>query len=1076
MAEIIPNRVPCGSKSGSATPKVTPVTATTINGITYFKLKPDPNNPRYDGDYTKNCGLLGNEIDENFFYLRNVYIYTAYTENIDGKQTLVLERVNGDKIFVNVGNHVAHVDDQGHILIDGVPVTDESGEPVTFLIEGRDVHIVTDPSIQGDGSYGKAIGVDLAHRTGTYAPADFFADLTCGDTNLGDFTDIGYGHAIVTKENCGRFGALYTFSQAEKLNNTLKSVYGEKGWRIPSKEDWAKLLNWAEGCDGVQNHDTDDCGNFGKFAGKRLKSVGFWNATSESKKPVDEFGFSIYPVGVCPDVYNAAQPKEFGFVGLYDVTTFWSSSKLNGQAYTRTFSYDHNDVAQFSESVKKRFSIRLVKDIDVAEYDIPAYADILGNYLPVMQTSDGKQLWTSINVSIFDYEGFNWKEVTIPDAWKDVETNVPAVAFYQLVESGDSFVYTEIEEYEIPSTAVVETVEVFPENPDSASSEYIKYEYTIHLDMSTEPKFFFNAWDGETWHKKMMKEGESVVLIGEDYPNTCDSAATVYVTSANTMHEWRLYSNDQTGLDELIDTLDALKKEFQKEFDEINERIDDLSATTEEFSAATVEEIARLDERIDDEEARAISAETELHERIDALEIASAETPDDTILASYILREGPDGEQKGVRIDIPKDKAIYSIAVGDMGDEFGEPYEGNVHQTEFPDNILSASTGEEAIRVIYQRNNGIYEMVLVPVDDFLQIDEFEDGLEVVDGETSKVVKVKIDPASDWFLTVSMSGVSLTGVDAALDNIVLDVIGGEGSSESGYSIDFYEGKWSEVSQEECDSHPHTIVDELPDAKTWTGTTYVEVFDGINHSYYKRVSGTNYISDSETILDALNALDAALKDESDRAQAAEQALDEKIDAETERAMSAETVLHDEIVAETERATSAETKLHEEIVAETERATSAETVLQEEIVAETERAISAETVLHEEIVTETERAMSAETALQVQLDELSAATMELSASTSSEIERLDQRIDDEIARATAAEESISGDVTTLSATVESFSAATVAELERLDGQDIADGDYTLTVQDGLTLSRKNGTDTITIGFDGDYGEFGE
>ena len=133
MAEIIPNRVPCGSKNGNTTPQVTPVTATTINGITYFKLKPDPSNPRYDGDYTKNCGLLGNEIDENFFYLRNVYIYTAYTENIDGKQTLVLERVNGDKIYVNIGDHAAYVDDEGHIIIDGIAVTDENGE--AFLAE-----------------------------------------------------------------------------------------------------------------------------------------------------------------------------------------------------------------------------------------------------------------------------------------------------------------------------------------------------------------------------------------------------------------------------------------------------------------------------------------------------------------------------------------------------------------------------------------------------------------------------------------------------------------------------------------------------------------------------------------------------------------------------------------------------------------------------------------------------------------------------------------------------------------------------------------------------------------------------
>ena len=32
-----------------------------VDGVTYFKLKSE-----FDGDYTKHCGLLGEEIDENF--------------------------------------------------------------------------------------------------------------------------------------------------------------------------------------------------------------------------------------------------------------------------------------------------------------------------------------------------------------------------------------------------------------------------------------------------------------------------------------------------------------------------------------------------------------------------------------------------------------------------------------------------------------------------------------------------------------------------------------------------------------------------------------------------------------------------------------------------------------------------------------------------------------------------------------------------------------------------------------------------------------------------------------------------
>ena len=829
MAEIIPNRVPCGSKNGSTTPQVTPVTATTINGITYFKLKPDPTNPRYNGDYTKNCGLLGNEIDENFFYLRNMYIFTAYTQIMDDVKTLVLERVNGDKIYVNLTDDATYVvDDEGHILVDGKPIPDEDGEPVKFLVEGRDVHIVTDPSVQGDGSYGRPIGVDFAYRTGTYAPADFFVDLTCDDVTLRDFTDIGYGHSIVTRENASRFGALYTFSQAQKLNAALNKTYGEKGWRVPSKEDWAKLLNWAEGCDGVQNHDTAECGNFGKFAGQRLKSVGFWNYTEEDKKPIDEFGFGVYPVGVCPEPYNAAEPDtEFGFTGLYKVSTFWSSSMANNQAYTRTFSYAHNDVEQATDSVKKRFSIRLVRDID-GDYDVTAYADILGNYLPVVLTTDGKQLWTLFNVSISSYDGFDEREITIPSAWEDVNTNVQAVAFYQLVESGDSYAYVEIEEYMIPSTAIVETVTEIPE-PESGSPEYIRYEYLVHIDMSSEAKFYYNAWDGNMWHKKQMSVGESVVLLNEDYPTTCDSAAT-YVTSANTNHEWRIYLNEQTGLDEFIDTLEALKEEFRKEFDEINERIDDLSGTTAELSAGTVEEVARLDERIDN------------------LEIASAETPDETILASYILREGIDGEQKGVRIDIPKDKSIKSIKVGWSGatidEETGE-------YTYWPE-----SGDTEVLDIVYHKEDGLYELVEVDLESFIIEEEFKDGLEV-DGHD---VKVKIDPESDEYLTVSMAGVKLSGVKARFDELQAELDAtqeGAGLNEDGTytanpDTEYLSGATSLKNADELlDKALGEVQVELDAVEEAVGLA-------VNGSYVPK-TGTHYLDSATTVEQEIEKLD-------------------------------------------------------------------------------------------------------------------------------------------------------------------------------------------------------------------------
>ena len=578
MAEIVPNRVPCGKQPIPPAPKPEPIPVTLcdLTGVKYFKLQSD-----IPGDYTKNCGLLGNEIDENFYFLRSMDIKTGYTVVEEGRKYLILERIHCDR---NIKIDITEEDEEfyqfafkdGYIII---TFPDGHEEKIgKFLVEGDNVRVVTDPSIQGDGTYENPLGVDLAYRTGTYAPADFFADLTCPEITINDVASgIGYGHAVVTKENVSRFGALYTFFEAKKLNKDLNERYGEHGWRIPSKEDWAKLLNWAEEKDENRTHDTNRSGNFGCVAGARLKSTILW----DGKDNRDDLGFTIYPVGICPEDYNTREPSQYGFTGLYKVSSFWSSTEKDDEAYVRTFSYGHDDVAQYTESPARRLSIRLVRDIN-ENFDINDYEDILGNYVPTVLTTDGKQLWTLYNIDFTNYKDCNKEGITIPEEWKDVDLNVVAHKYYELVESLDLsgypyYDYEEIEEYLIPSTATPKEVIEVPENPDADSDQYLDLVYFIHLDMTTEAKFFYNAKGRDGWHKKLMREGESVVLLYEDFETGCDTAATAYVTSANTNHEWRVYANEQTGLDELIDVAEAIKDEMRKEFKEIWEHISGLT-------------------------------------------------------------------------------------------------------------------------------------------------------------------------------------------------------------------------------------------------------------------------------------------------------------------------------------------------------------------------------------------------------------------------------------------------------------------------------------------------------------------
>ena len=755
------------------------VVVTEINGIKYFKLQSN-----YPGDYTKNCGLLGTEIDENFYFLRSNDIDNISVNN----GILTLTRVDGDTLSADISMpYTFNFDKKTGKLI----ITDGNGDVQVlegFVVEGKDVRVATDATLNGDGTKGNPLRISELEKTGTYAPANEFLDiavydyfeLVCElldedtkvyhyerrsknqvpedadiieysekptkdlnfesphwikvrkDINLPDASNLGAGYRIVTRESKDNFGLLYNYDGVKKIQAALDATGSL--WRVPTRKDWALMLNAAEYCEEDRNHDTKCVNEWtGKNAGARAKSTTLWRWSNKQEKGLPVAGedslpiagtnkFTVYPVGYA-DGSRGADDKDFDLEAFTKKSSFWSITpeNCNGEScssniFTRTFAYDTRKVLQESSKPSSRMSIRLVKDFESDQMDVNEIENILGYDMPVVLITNDEtgysKLWTSINVGFSEeqYDGVYSKE------WSAATGS----------ERGHEIIY------------------------------------------------YINEWDGKEWHKKQMSEGDSIVLLdgGKD-----ESGNTIY------NHEWRIYSGETEPM--LIDTADALKEEFQKEIDAINDKIDEeISARTEaiedlqeqineEASARTAAD-EDLQEQIDEEVDRAKSAETELHQRIDDLQIVEIEPEDETILASYILCEGESGDSKGVVINIPRDKSIYSIKLGDMGDVFEFPYEGNSYRTEQPDNIITASTGHEAIRVIYHQKDGIYEMSLIDADAFLQFDEFKDGLESSSTETSVVIKVKIDEESDEYLTVSMDGVKLSGVKARFDDLQADI--------------------------------------------------------------------------------------------------------------------------------------------------------------------------------------------------------------------------------------------------------------------------------------------------------------
>ena len=533
-----------------------------INGVKYFKLV-----SKYPGDYTKNCGLLSNEIDENFFFLRS---YDIQSMEVDENRNLILTRVDGDKLVVNISEEVGYptfefIKEEGKIIIrypDGT-VDELDG----FMVEGQDVRVATDYTIKGDGRFANPLRISEVERTGTYAPVKEFIDLTESGNTLPK--EPGKGYRVVTKERITSFGLLYDYFGVKKIQEDLKG----SPWRVPSRKDWADMLNSAEPCgyDDApyedRKHDTLEVNKWtGLHAGARAKSLpetsgGSWvysDATEDgwpvagedSLPSTGSYGtFHVIPLG-----YDEGSIGPMGEIidrdveGIKLLSSFWTITPTGSQfksdipnVFTRTFAYNRGKVLQESSKPGSRLSLRLVRDFDFDGFN--EYENILGHDVPCVLISNPREhyskVWTSVNIGFTEgqYSGTTCEE------WSGI--------------TGDDREFKEV--------------------------------------------YYINEWNGEKWVKKTMNPGDSVVILDYDGDTS---------TSGDTYHEWRVYDNGD-GTVKLVDTAEALKEEFQKEIDEINEKIDELSGST-------VEEIERLDNKIDDETERALSAETMLAEAIEA--------------------------------------------------------------------------------------------------------------------------------------------------------------------------------------------------------------------------------------------------------------------------------------------------------------------------------------------------------------------------------------------------------------------------------------------------------------------------
>lgn len=255
---------------------------------------------------------------------------------------------------------------------------------------------------------------------------------------------------------------------------------------------------------------------------------------------------------------------------------------------------------------------------------------------------------------------------------------------------------------------------------------------------------------------------------------------------------------------------------------------------------------------------------------------------------------------------------------------------GNLDVNEFikSDQIVERAWYEDG-KIYIKFTNG--DLITIDVKEILDENEFKDGLQVNDG----IVTVLKDPTSERWLTVSIDGVKVSGIQAEIDRL----------------------------------------DERIDDEITRATSEEHRIEGRLNDEITRATNEE------------NRINSKLDAEITRATQTEQSIDHRVDVLNDELDAEESIRESNDAALGLRITTETNDRIAAVTAERERAAAAEQVLQNAIDAEVSRATSADTELNNAIIEEVNRATAAEEALDERIDEIISG---------SPVERLDELIE--------------------------------------------------------------------------------
>ena len=532
-----------------------------MKGLYFYKLVSS-----YAEDITKDCKLTVNEIDHNFITLKDADIREFKLDKDNG--LLVLVRNNGQELNVDVSNFtkdfsvfydpicgVIEIHHDGRIdRMTGLITVENLEEEIKEHLKNIRASVMVDGTLVGNGNDSNPLGMNVLEKTSAFKGVTRLIDRTKGDV-LPSLGCNGKGDRYVIYESSNEYGYLYDFPHAQKYVADL-----DNEWRIPSKADWDGMLNAIEQCNEDKTHDINTCNNMlGKMAGKYLKSVEGWaltdtecccqcNCDNDTDITDDE---TIEDTNTCcKPKCKPVQPSgvdSYGFKVLpagygdeymiLDYFTrrarFWTSTVSHvSSVYMKRFDFDKNGVVQTAEDPKHLASLRLVKDYDGSNF----------------------QEFVTLN-------GITYRAVLMPSLASENGCMIWLAA--NIADSDCKY------------------KPIAPANGDMIDGDF---------------KYYMCEWDGFSWKKKEMEEGDSIVMeFGVD---------------GRRNEEYRLMNGELVNVGKKI--VEEVEQKYDKAIAELDARLDIVEADVEHLK----EEVVRLDGRIDAEVAIREEVDKQLWEAI----------------------------------------------------------------------------------------------------------------------------------------------------------------------------------------------------------------------------------------------------------------------------------------------------------------------------------------------------------------------------------------------------------------------------------------------------------------------------